>query len=66
VNIIHKYFPLFGIIYILLTPTNSLSQRAQPDNFRGYLQEIIVKLPDANSGVYTQPKEDDLFFWIMN
>jgi hypothetical protein len=63
VNIIHKYFPLFGIIYILLTPTNSLSQRAQPDNFRGYLQEIIVKLPDANSGVYTQPKEDDLLFW---
>ncbi|MBI5020603.1 MAG: hypothetical protein HZB59_04140 [Ignavibacteriales bacterium] len=62
-NITIKYFLLFGMISILLIPTIVVSQRSQPDNFRGYLEETLVKLPGVNSGIYLQPKEDDLMHW---
>jgi hypothetical protein len=63
VNLRLKYFLFIGIFITLSMSSELFGQRAQPDNFRGFLLEIMAKLPEANSGIYVQPNEFDLQQW---
>lgn len=62
-KIVIKYLLFTGIVSLFLQQGATSAQRAQPDNFRGLLLELMAKLPEANSGIYVQPDEDDLRNW---
>ena len=50
-------------LILFLTPSLTLSQKTQPDNFNKFIQELVIQMPGTNSDIYSVPTESDLVEW---